>query len=271
MRTDIGNEQVKNRITQWREENHGAFLTFNALVDLLEGGTDLRGLDLSLSDFRGGDFTRFILSDSVFRYADFEGAKLNETGATGADFTGANFNDAQMAGGYFREANFENATFRNARADWCCFNSSVLRHANFQNALLMDAEFEFADLTDSTLQGSNAHNASFRHAIMERTEMGRADLTGTDFFGALIRGTDFRGSNLTDALITKIFPQGSEYLIYSAQLKNGEFVAFPTPNGWKVSADIGNADEWFRVSQGMTEHIAYHADELQEITSLWGA
>jgi len=117
------------------------------------GGLPEATLDLSKCDYRGKDLSNKVFSGAIIKGADFSGGKLV---------------NIEMSRTRAQSANFEGVDLRDANAYSTNFNGANLRDVNFENAILTLATF--GQDQDGTW----------------------ADLTGTNFDGALISDSDIR-------------------------------------------------------------------------------
>ncbi len=79
------------------------------------------------------------------------------------------------------------------------FEHSVLCNAVLVEADLMGSRFSFADLRGADLRGANLQDTIFENARLENTNFEEADLMMSDFRGAHVRGAKFAGAYLQGA------------------------------------------------------------------------
>lgn len=140
---------------------------------------DFSGLDLSMADLSGIDF-----SDGLF-----VGTRLERANLSGCDLAHANFRGAQIGYSNMTGANLQGADLRDVYAPGVKFENALLQSALLGNARFENSQFASADLGKA--QGSlvrfdrcNFSHASFDGASFEDVNLSKANLTNASVIGA---------------------------------------------------------------------------------------
>jgi uncharacterized protein YjbI with pentapeptide repeats len=121
------------RWNEWRNQNPGM------RPDLSNGDlsiTGFRGINFSRTDLSGADLFRSDLADATLTYANLNDANLNYVSLVNATLAKASLVQTDLTHANLSYANLRRAILRNA--DFTCAH---LRHTNFSNALLYQAKF----------------------------------------------------------------------------------------------------------------------------------
>jgi len=127
------------------------------------GGLPEATLDLSRCDYRGKDLTNKVFSGAIIKGADFSGSKLV---------------NIEMSRTRAQSANFEGVDMRDANAYSTNFNGANLRGVDFENAILTLATFGqdedgvWADLTGTNFEGALISDSDIRRACPNPTIVG---------------------------------------------------------------------------------------------------
>ncbi|MFE2995138.1 pentapeptide repeat-containing protein [Nocardia sp. NPDC059246] len=126
---------------------------------------------------------------------------LLERKVGGLDAGGLDLSDSDLSGGNFSESWFGETRFTNTK----------LADAELYRSDAEGADFTGADLTNTSLVRVNLDDAVLRNAILDGANLVGASLYGVDAMGASLRGTalmgasllhvDFRGADLSDAVV----------------------------------------------------------------------
>ncbi len=186
----------------------------------MQGGMDLRGINLAGQDLAGLDFSRCDLSGANLSSADLTNsnlswarladanlskARLDGCELLGADLSAANLNECHAERAGFGVADLSGASLISARLKEATLSKAKLCHADFRaaglwgarisEADLTAADFTRADLRDADLKGSNVLHTRFELADMRAARLlGITNFTRANWVGADIRGVDLRGS-----------------------------------------------------------------------------
>jgi uncharacterized protein YjbI with pentapeptide repeats len=132
---------------------------------------------------------------------------LHKTNLTGANLSHANLSDTDLSGAELWCANFAGADLRRANlagadlsdqdpvGNW---HGGLYPAAELADADLREADLSRANLGNVSLAGARLARAKLCHAILHRTVLAGADLTGADLVEAMLAGTIFGDSDLTD-------------------------------------------------------------------------
>lgn len=131
---------------------------------------DLRGL----SSIRGYNLTALSAKRAVFYGLDMEGVQLQGAHLEGADLRGCNLRRADLRGARLTGARLSGADLREALMGPLLINSQRILPCNLAKAVAKNVDFTGADL---------------RQAVFEL-----ADVSRSNFTGALLRQTDFTGA-----------------------------------------------------------------------------
>lgn len=108
--------------------------------------SDLKGLNLSNTDFRGVDLSYANLRNVNFSGADLQDAYLNEADLTGANLTGANLGNASLIKIYLIKANCCKTNFSGAYLTGAYLTKSTFEEAQFHGTYLNRAKLSGAKL-----------------------------------------------------------------------------------------------------------------------------
>lgn len=134
-------------------------------------------------------------NESIFpnlRGLDLRGLHLEEANLRDADLSGVNLSGcclrrSDLSGAFLRLANLENADLSNVQADQAAFTSARLRGSNMTSAVITKAMLDLADFREVHAQNIYGEESDFLNA----------NLIGTDFGHATLRGAKFRAANLS--------------------------------------------------------------------------
>lgn len=112
----------------------------------------------------GGIASKFDLCESLrlgnsYKYIDFHSALLQGCDFRGVDFSGYMLNHASLD-----NCNLEGVKFHNAHLVGTNFNNSNLKNAVFHGTELWGADFSGADLSGASFEGADIENANFSTA-----------------------------------------------------------------------------------------------------------
>jgi len=187
---------------------------------------DLSNAKLSGSVFRGARMAGAILANATLANADFSGCDLTGSDLRGADLSGANFTEARMAGVKLLGIAVKNTVFTGADLTGLMpedFHQvqSWARDAKFDpppvndrknfEAVLVEHEkwlesdgregrqaiFERADLSGIDLGGRLLRLVVFRRCSLVGARFGKAELYAVDFSGSNLRQALFRGATVS--------------------------------------------------------------------------
>ncbi|MFO0547012.1 MAG: DUF2169 domain-containing protein [Polyangiaceae bacterium] len=178
-----------------------------ALSGLDLAGADLSDLDLSAESFSdanltGANLARAKLSSSdlsraLLANANFDGAVLEQALLTDADLTEASFVNATLEG-----ALLDGVEGRGLKATQANLTGAMLAKAILTEADLTEAKLDRADLSQVDLTGARLDRASFKEAVMPAAKLydvhgegvvfDRAQMTNARAEGASLKGSFFR-------------------------------------------------------------------------------
>ena len=175
---------------------------------------DLTGIKLEENNLASANFVGQNLTNADIRYAHLDNANFSQANLTHALFYGATLTGANLAGatvqraeisGITRAQLYSTASYLTHDLTGTVLDGSDLTGANFADQNLTNsgfystsltgANFRQANLTNSTMV-ANLTNADLRQATLTGTSFQNGNaptLTGTDFTGAILRGTNFAG------------------------------------------------------------------------------
>ncbi|MBI3897238.1 MAG: pentapeptide repeat-containing protein [Gammaproteobacteria bacterium] len=144
-------------------------------------------------------FERTILLGAHLRAADFSDAQLNRTvllkaHADGSRWCRARLTAVQTGSG----ASFVGADLREMRAEKCGWRGADLSGADFSGGRFMMCDFGLCRLDGAKLQ-----NATWWRSIFMQAVLTNCDAQSADFFHAICRKADFRGTELRQAKLTR--------------------------------------------------------------------
>ncbi|MEO5361843.1 MAG: pentapeptide repeat-containing protein [Nitrospirota bacterium] len=167
---------------------------------------DLKGRDLSYSNF---SYSKFIKTD--LSLADLQGADLSS-----ADLQGAVLSSAKLQGAVLSSAKLQGA---------------VLSSAKLQGAVLSSADLQVADLSSADLQGAVLVSADLQGAVLYSADLQRAVLSLANLQGAYLFTADLQGAYLSSANL-----QGA-YLVL-AKLQGAYLSSAKLQGAYLSSADL---------------------------------
>ncbi|HEY9877770.1 MAG TPA: pentapeptide repeat-containing protein [Leptolyngbyaceae cyanobacterium] len=109
------------------------------------------------------------------------------TSFSNAQLKGRNFSGQELRAAEFSNANLEGADFSNADLRGAIFSGSVATYTNFQGA-----DFTTGMLDVATFNHANLRDAILADTILFRARFDDTDITGADFSGALLDGSQVR-------------------------------------------------------------------------------
>jgi uncharacterized protein YjbI with pentapeptide repeats len=178
--------------------------------------------DVSRADFRRAnlpyaDFDQATAADADFRHArlahaDFSGSKASRVRMMDADVTNlrandrADFSGADLSGASGEKTawelcNLSGARFVRVRLPRAEFPGAVLDGADFDRAHLQQANFDGARLTGTLLTNANLLRCSFDRADLTNAKVCGANCYEAGFAEAVIDGTEFTGSFVSETLL----------------------------------------------------------------------
>ncbi len=122
---------------------------------------DLRGLNLSNTDFCGVDLSYANLRNVDFTGADLREAYLNEADLTGVNLTGANLQGASLIKIYLIKANCYQSNFTGAYLTGAYLTKANFKEAKFNGAYLNGAKLTGAELRDACYDQQTRFDTSF--------------------------------------------------------------------------------------------------------------
>ena len=145
---------------------------------------DLSGLDLSLCNLQG---------------ADFSGAQMRETNLAHSVLTNCNFTGSKLLGARLQGAHMEKTVLHGADLSGAILVSTDLKYAQMADAVL-----DQADLSGACLYEVNGHGALFTRVKMQDADLRKAQLTEADFSGALLDRSNFSESLMHQAVFNHV-------------------------------------------------------------------
>jgi uncharacterized protein YjbI with pentapeptide repeats len=130
--------------------------------------------------FKSCDLTAAVIRLCVFKDCRFESCNLSLAALHGSVFSGVTFKDSKLVGVNWTEAAWPRI--------------QLASPVQFEGCLLNDSVFLGLKLGGTRITRCLAKGADFRDA-----DLSKADLTHTDFSGALFGQTDLTGANLDQA------------------------------------------------------------------------
>lgn len=113
-----------------------------------------------------------------------------ETNGECADFSNADLSGANFSYCFLSKANFSNSILRD-----CNFMESDLCDCNFSNADLGYANFDDANLIGANFRHANCQDAFFALATLVDADLGGANLSGANFYCAVVSRTNLSGAH----------------------------------------------------------------------------
>ena len=149
------------------------------------GGKDLKGANLTDSDFIGHDLRYEDLS-----YSDLSKSDLSKANLMGANLTNANLSDATLIG-----ANLNNATLKDTNLTNANLTRAKLLRANLTNAKLIDADlsdakFNYAKLPYAKLNRARILDTQLKDVDMHLADLSEAYLSGAELYNSRLDGAD---------------------------------------------------------------------------------
>ena len=141
---------------------------------------DLKGVNLSKSDLRGAALHSANLTDANLKGADLRGAHLIGTIVKDAKFNGADLSDATIDTD-LADVNFSGATLIKTHFSGGRRSGSNLQDTNFTGATLDGAKLNWLYIYSSSFV-----DASLKGAFLIGTKLGNSDFKGADLSDAII-------------------------------------------------------------------------------------
>lgn len=149
--------------------------------NLIIGGSDLSGANLSETDFTSTDLRKSGLDGADMSKAVLLRSMLDSSKAAGANFEKAIGFRTSFAGTDLTAARFAKSEMQRAE-----FNGAALANVDFEKSELGRADFSEADINGTNFSYSNLARADFRTARFETP----IDFTSAFFFLTRIEGVD---------------------------------------------------------------------------------
>lgn len=205
----------------------GALLEHAILDEVDLSGADLTGAVLSRASLEktvlaGAKLDDANLGGARAHGAVFTGASLDKATLIQADLAGANLDDATLTQTMVNDADLSGTSLRNLKGKGLLFSGTKLSGAVLEGADLRDAVFMTCNLDEASFAGAklakttfaegSARGASFAHADLRNTRFVLAvALDGSDFRGATLGQTLFRGCSMVEADLTEVDASGCEF------------------------------------------------------------
>lgn len=169
-------KQGVNVWNQWRKDNPATkiILSEATLKEANLGGCDLTEADLHFTN----------LQEANLNGADLSMADLNGVNLLGANLSGANLFDANLREAILREA---------------CLITADLSSANLSLVDLSETDLTRADLSSANLIKTNLSKANLNDADITHTIFKETHLIGTNFHAAILGGTTFTNTDLSNS------------------------------------------------------------------------
>ena len=137
------------------------------------------------------------------RLADLTEAQLNRANMLWADLSGARISHANLS-----QADLSQTRMIRCRLNRACLREAYLFRANLREADLSEADLSMANLLQSNLRKANLSRAGLNRADLSEANLSEADLffadlSMTDLTEAKLIGTNFHGSNLSEAVFDR--------------------------------------------------------------------
>lgn len=163
---------------------------------------NLQKLDLSAYVYVGSkkETTNASLENAHFTGADFRGVRLIGTSLKGGTFVAANFENADLTAAQAVDAHFESADLRNIKAEMinlkgAKLNASKLQAAHFSKAICIGTDFKNAVVENVNFKGAN-----LTRAVISGWQAKGADLSGANLRQVKINLKDLRGVRLKNTV-----------------------------------------------------------------------
>jgi uncharacterized protein YjbI with pentapeptide repeats len=176
---------------------------------------DLSSLNLQRWLFDGADLTMSNLCNSIFDGSSFATARMAYAKLQYSSLKKCNFSSAELSNSNFKMAKLHDAKFDKSMCKAVKFSGAKLTRTSFRSAKLHAAKlihvfaqsviFDDAELFRCDLALSIVDNGSFRRSNLSGAELNGIKGIKADFTGAILAGTEIKGSSLQDA----IFEQAS--------------------------------------------------------------
>lgn len=179
--------------------------TFYGRVDRIEGNNYISSYDNSTWKNAILDGADFYHSDESGNYVcSLRGGDFYKVKISNADFSYSNLGDAWFSGSTISNVDFSYANFSASKITTLSSLSNVLFvGANLEGAqahgggTFADVDFTNANLTMANFSMGRFSNAIFRDADLTHTYFGDANLSGSDFTGAIVKEAVFHSSTIT--------------------------------------------------------------------------
>ncbi|WP_428249216.1 pentapeptide repeat-containing protein [Ferrovibrio sp.] len=183
----------------------------------------------------------------VMRMIDLSGLSGLNLDLRSAILTGCTFTDAMLRGSRCDAANLQGADFSRADLSGCSFVRTDMRGANLTNAKLNDAILRDADLRPGKILRlvNGREEAEERATNMTNTQIERADFSGADLSGALLKLSSagsaiFPRSNLFAANLAGADLTGADFS--GAKLREANLVGAQVAGAKFTGADLSGAN-----------------------------
>ena len=206
-----------------------ATITPEELLQKIEKGESLKGMDLSKiklkgctisnADFEEADLEKANFSGCTLKEVNFKNANLKKTRWDKATVSDSNFSGSNMEGSQCKKALFqhvqmekttlkrawlEKATIQDSLLNQCDLSESqasgaVFKKTSMAKAILNRAEMEKVCLEEITLDEANLTEALLSESKLQSVTLAKASLERTDLEMSELKNVDFSAANLVRA------------------------------------------------------------------------
>ena len=162
------------------------------LIEGEHGELDLRGVQISASEFSGAKLSQCCMENSYLSRCHLKESQLQDLKAASSSWTlldmeGARLGKVDLGRSHLsllsmRDCTFEDCDLAESRLSVCDLSGSKLTCVNLENARLEGCDFTGAVLEEVNLQNADLRSSIFTEAWFQNTEIE----------GALVDGADFR-------------------------------------------------------------------------------
>jgi uncharacterized protein YjbI with pentapeptide repeats len=189
-------------------------------ISFTNEGLDLKGLNLSYTNFYNSSFSMLDLKGTLFHGANLEGVNFEKCDLEYAELVNANCCFAS-----FNNATLRNSNFTRVFADFASFNNAIFSLAAESSE---QVDFESGDFSSCVARYVTANNMIANGLIATdgdleglsaiRSQMIRSNFRGTNLSRAVLNLTDMTCSELSDAIADNII--GFKTKLENAALSN---------------------------------------------------